>query len=351
MHVTRLAPGIYHRAYMFERIRRWRLLPRPVQPALVFLLLACLSFPGCSREAVPENGALSIRVGSFTFASLASVMSWIIQGKGFGRRHGLEVEVVPYGSVSAYYAGLTSGEVDTIAGGPLVFQRMRLQGVPIKITNTYATLASLVVISTAPAVHSLADLRGKRLAADMGSSEYQILRLLAEREGLRLGTHVEVLQASPTVARAHLQSGEVQAILTFEPTASLVLREVPGAHIVVQAQRELEKLGLNINWLLVSLMREDWLERHPEGARLWRETLADAAEFVIDHPKEADDLFSKASHFPSGVLATALREGRVEFRIKPVSEEEEPLRLLFNIAQEGGFAAGIPGVDAFYDGS
>ena len=316
---------------------------------LILLVAAPLGTWACEpADPTGDLGLLKIQAGSFTFASLASVMAHVIKDKGFDRKHNLDLQVVPYGSVAAYYAGLASGEVDTIAGGPLIFQKMRLQGVPIVITNTYATMSSLVVISTSPNTQSLADLKGMRLAADMGSSEYQILRLLAERQGILLGTQIEVLQAGPAVARAHLQSGEADAILTFEPTASLVLREVPGARIVAQAQQGLQDIGMTSGWLLVSMMREDWIAQHPEGPQRWRAALADAAQFVTEQPVEADQIFAQAMNFPGGILLTALREDRVELIIRTALQEKESLSLLFNIAQESGFAAGIPGADAFY---
>jgi len=310
---------------------------------LICLLLVWLGSWGCRSVDPPgESDLLEIRVGSFTFASLASVMAHVIKEKGLDRKHELDLNVVPYGSVAAYYGGLKSGEVDTIAGGPLVFQKMRSQGVPIVVTNTYASMASLVVLTTSPDAQSLVDLRGMRLAADMGSSEYQILRLLGERQGIRLGTDIEVLQSGPAVARAHLQSGEANAILTFEPTASLVLREVPGARIVVQAQQGLQQIGLKNGWLLVSMMREDWIAEHPEGPQRWLAALAEAAQFVTDQPAEADQIFARAMNFPGG------EEGRIELIARTAWQERESLRLLFNLAQESGFAAGIPGSEAFY---
>ena len=166
-----------------------------MRAALILLLLV-----SCSSGPSPDE--MVLRTGSFTFPALASAMTPIIQAQGFDAAHGLRLEAVEFGSVSAYYAALASGEVDTVAGGPLILQRMRNLGVPVTITNTYATLASLSVVANGADLRTLNDLRGHRLAADMSSSEYQILRLIARHQGIALGEEVEVLQAVPSVARA-----------------------------------------------------------------------------------------------------------------------------------------------------
>ena len=61
-----------------------------------------------------------------------------------------------------------------------------LEGVPIKIISTWAPLDALSVITADPAIKSLADLKGKSIAAAMGSSEYQVTAIY----GRKLGPHL-----------------------------------------------------------------------------------------------------------------------------------------------------------------
>ena len=292
---------------------------------------------GCGSEG-PGSQQPVLKTGTFSFPSLASAMLSIVREKQFDDAHGFRLEVQEYGNVAAYYAGLATGEVDTIAGGPHVSLRMRQQGVPIKATNTFATLASLVVLASDPGVSNLLDLRGKSLAADLSSSEYHILRLVARSQGLNLDNEVRVVQASPSVARAHLQSGEVAAILTFEPLASLALTQDPSYHPVFTAAQGWGALTEETGWLLITLVREDWLKRHPGGAQLWMAALQDAALFLREDPAASDAIVSDALRIPPGVFLKAMREGRIGFQIEPASQQRDSLLEMFRLtrSEDGG---------------
>lgn len=296
---------------------------------------ACLRPDESARETVIRNGV-------FTFPSLASVMAPVIQQQGLDRARGFRLQTVSYGAVSAYYAGLATGEVDTLPGGPLVFQKMRAQGVPIKIAATYATLASLAVISVHPSARSLRDLKGTKLAADMSSSEYQALRLIARDEGVALGEDIPVIQSTPPVARAHLLSGEVISILTFEPSATMVLDDTPGARITVSGKAGWQRLGYGSGWLLVSLVREDWAARHPEVVTQWLGALRDAARFIAQEPEAADRIVSAAIGLPPGVLQRGIEAGRIEFDVQPAAQQADSLRQMFQAAVDLGFAVETP---------
>jgi ABC-type nitrate/sulfonate/bicarbonate transport system substrate-binding protein len=100
---------------------------------------------------------------------------------------------------------------------------MMLEGVPISIAATWAPLTILSVITGDPAIKSLADLKGKSMAGDMGSSEYQITSIYSRKLGLVMGNDVTVVQAAPAVARAQLQAQRVDAAMLWEPTTTLRL--------------------------------------------------------------------------------------------------------------------------------
>ena len=288
------------------------------------MLLGLVLGFGCHLEDHPDQ-ELVLRTGTFSFPSLASVMVSIVQEQQFDKANGFRLAVHEYGSVAAYYAGLVTGEVDTIAGGPHVSWRMRQQGVPIKATNTFSTLASLVVITSDSTVSSLSDLRGKSLAADLSSSEFHILRLVAGAQGLNLDEEIRVIQASPTVARAHLQSGEVSAILIFEPLASLTLAQNPSYRPIFTPAESWGEIAKGTGWLLISLIREDWLKQHPGGANRWITALRDASAFLREQPAASDVIVSNALKIPQGVLLKALREGRIGFQIQPANQQRDSL--------------------------
>src|SRR6267378_1810323 len=137
----------------------------------------------------PAGGQEPIRVkmSRLGFPSLTTMMVDIVKDQGFDRKHGIDLQPQSFGVISAYYAALATGELDMAPAGPHVLQKMRLEGVPIRATLTYARLNALAVITGDSGVKSIADLKGKSIAADMGSSEYQIMAIYGRTQGVVFG--------------------------------------------------------------------------------------------------------------------------------------------------------------------
>lgn len=316
---------------------------------LIVVLLGIFAVAGCGSAENAETGTLVIRVGGFTFPSLASVLPALISHAGLDRRHGLKMEVRQYGSVSAYYAGLAVAEVDSLPGGPIVVQRMRRQGVPIRMVSTYASLASLLVIASDPLLKRLEDLKGKTLAADMSSSEFHILRLIGAARGVDLASEVKVLQAVPSVARAHLQSGEADAILTFEPAATLALKENPEYRVILKGDEAWREFSGHKGWLLVTLLRDAWIDTNPQGVAKWLAAMRDAVQMIEQDPQEADRIVAQSLGLPPGVFSQALQQGRIHFKIEPVSQQKDALTRMFQTAVESGYVEELPDSKIFYE--
>ena len=115
-----------------------------------------------------------IKVSSLTLPVFNPLVWNIMKARGFDAKHGFELDIHAYPSISAFYAGFATGETDALIGGPTVFQKLYNEGVALRIIGTGFTLGDLVIFAKDPAVKSLADLKGKQLAIDMGGSQYQL---------------------------------------------------------------------------------------------------------------------------------------------------------------------------------
>src|SRR6267143_381033 len=117
-------------------------------------------------------------VAALTLPVFNPIIVNLMKEKGIDARHQLDMDVRAYPSIAAFYAALATGEADTtVVGGPTVFQKMRNEGVPIRIAATIVPQSDLVILTASPAIQSLVDLKGKTLAADMGSQQYQAVAI------------------------------------------------------------------------------------------------------------------------------------------------------------------------------
>jgi len=84
--------------------------------------------------------------------------------------------------------------------------------------------AETLVVPKASPIHSIAELKGKRVAFQKGSSSHNLLLRLLQREGLSL-RDIQPLYLTPADARAAFEAGKVDAWAIWDPWYSALLLE------------------------------------------------------------------------------------------------------------------------------
>ena len=287
-----------------------------------------------------------VRMASLVFPSYMSILQAVVEEKGFDEMNGVTIEWRPYSAISAFYSSIVAGEVDGIpGGGPAVFQKMRLQGVPLKITSTLATM-TLRIVARSPEVRSLEDLLGRSIAIDVGATDYPILRSYVKKVlGVDMEKAMTVVAAVYPVARAQLQAGRVEAAVLVEPHITLALRNITTAHVIFDFNEGWRELtGHPYGIYLVTAFREDFLRDNPDVAVKIMRTLQDAENFIMNNPDEADRIISARLKLPPGLIAEAVRDKRIEFKVLPAWEEPAKSNVwdLFKFTVETGYNPSLP---------
>jgi len=313
------------------------------------LLAAC-----CVATLAPAPPAwgqepIKVKIARLAFPSLTTLMVDVVKDQGLDRKNGIDLEPHSYGAVSAYYAALATGEVDMTPTGPHVLQKMRNEGVPIKAVLTYARLNALAVIAADPAVKTIADLKGKSIAADMGSSEYQILALYGRAQGIVFGKDVTVVQAGPPMARTQLQARRVEAAMTWEPSATLTLRDNPQYRTILTGDVAWRSIAKADGWELVLAVREDFLKRSPDAVPRLLKMFQEGQRFVKTNLDEADRIVVGSVKLPPGVFKEAVASGRLVYDVLPAWEGERAVIWdMFKVAVDSGYLPKLPDDGAIY---
>jgi ABC-type nitrate/sulfonate/bicarbonate transport system substrate-binding protein len=312
------------------------------------LLAACLATLAVAPPA-PAQELVKVKIGRLGFPSLSTMMLDIVKDQGLDRKHGLDLEPVTLGAVSAYYAALATGEVDMLPAGPHVLQKMRLEGVPIRAALTYARLNALAVITADPAIKTIADLKGRSIAADMGSSEYQILALYGRTQGVVFGKDVSVVQAGPPLARTQLQAKRVDAVMTWEPSATLTLRDNPQYRTILTGDTAWRTVAKAEGWELIVAVREDFLRKSPEAITRLLRMFQDGQRFIRASLDDADRIVVGSVKLPPGVFKEAVASGRLVYDVVPAWEAERAVIWdMFRIAVDVGYLPKLPDEGAIY---
>src|SRR6185503_1821307 len=165
------------------------------------------------------------------------------------------------------------------------------EGVPVRIIATGFTLADLVIFARDEKIKSLADLKGKQLAIDMGGSQFQVTKIYANAKGIDLGKDIITVNANFAVARAQLEAGRVDAALVIEPLASISAKQHPDWHVIFNGAQGWKEITGGDGWEIVTAMRADADRRlagcrrgHAQGNRRRRQDRQRDAQAAARHP-------------------------------------------------------------------
>src|SRR5215468_584195 len=218
-----------------------------------------------------------IKVSSLTLPVFNPLVWNIMKARGIDAKHGFELDAKAYPSISAFYAAFATGETDVLIGGPTILQKLYQEGVPVRIIGTGFTLADLVIFTKNDKIKSLADMKGKQLAVDMGGSQFQVTKMYTAAKGLDLGRDIIVVNANFAVARAQLEADRVDAALVIEPLASIILKQNPDWKVIFNGAEGWREITGEDGWEIVPALRADTIARIPGAPKMLLAALQDTA--------------------------------------------------------------------------
>jgi NitT/TauT family transport system substrate-binding protein len=285
-----------------------------------------------------------IKVSSLTLPVFNPLVWNIMKARGFDAKNGFELDIHPYPSISAFYAAFATGETDVLIGGPTIFQKLYQEGVPLRIIGTGFTLADLVIFAKDESIKTLADLKGKQLAIDMGGSQFQVVKIYANAKGLEIGKDITAVNANFGVARAQLEAGRVDAALVIEPLASISAKAHPEWHVVFNGAVGWKELTGQDGWEIVPAMRSDAIARIPNGPKMLLAALQDVADFINKNTAEADKIANETLKLPPGILTAAVESKRLNMIVKPAWEPatKKSITDMMERAVKAGFYEKMP---------
>ena len=261
-----------------------------------------------------------ISVSSLTLPVFNPIVWNIMKARGFDAKHGFELDIKAYPSISAFYAAFSTGETEALIGGPTIFQKLYQEGVPLRIFGTGFTLSDLVIFARDPNIKSLADLKGKQLAADMGGSQFQVVKIYANAKGIELGKDITVVNANFAVARAQLEADRVEAALVIEPLASIILKQNPSWNVIFNGAEGWKEITGQDGWEIVPAMRTDAIQRIPAGPKMLLAALQDVANVLHNETDAADKIAVDTVKLPPGILKAAVDSKRLHMIVEPAWE-------------------------------
>jgi NitT/TauT family transport system substrate-binding protein len=316
------------------------------------VLAAAFSFAivGCFTPQAEAQQKPVIKVSSLTLPVFNPLVWNIMKARGIDAKHGFELDIKAYPSISGFYAAFATGETDVLIGGPTILQKLYQEGVPLRIIGTGFTLADLVIFAKDDAIKSLADLKGKQLAIDMGGSQFQVVKIYLNAKGIDLGKDITAVNANFAVARAQLEAGRVEAALVIEPLASIIVKQNPDWRVIFNGAQGWKEITGEDGWEIVPAMRADAIARVPNGPKMLLAALDDVAKVMQTETEAADKIANETLKLPPGILTAAVASKRLQMIVKPAWEPatRKSITDMMERAVKAGFYKEMPDEKIIY---
>ena len=213
---------------------------------------------------------------------------------------GAKVLWVPFLSGPVMIEAAAGDRVDLMGVGNMPAIVARAGGIDVKVIAKAAfnPATNAVLVRPNSPIRSLGDLKGKKIAAQVGSSVHYFLYQLLTPLGLSMGDVELVNLAGPDQGPA-LMGGDVDAIVLWMPYRTQ-LEKAGKARVLADSAHVPGGLSLYA-------VRNAFGTRYSPLVEAFLRATRKTNDFMRRHPKEALELLAQASQFPKEVLAESLK--------------------------------------------
>ena len=226
----------------------------------VFFIGFCLWVSGNSFAAEKTT----IRIG----VQASGTLEWELQALQDNpqvKSADFELQIQPVANAEAGKIALQSGTVDMIVSDWIWVSSLRATGADFTFYPYSNTSGALVVADKSP-IHSIADLKGKRLGIAGGELDknWLLLQALAQKESLDLNGSVEKTYGAPPLINEQIKQNRVDAVLTYWHFAARL--EAQGYRQIIDGRGILKGLGITENVPSIGyVFKQSWAESHQQA--------------------------------------------------------------------------------------
>ena len=250
-----------------------------------------------------------------------------------------EYSVVP-GAPVPLLNQLTSKNVDAIDMSFALAAKQFEDGAPIKVTGVATAVLGAIVARPGAGLSKVEDLKGKKVAAVVGTSTFFDIRALTLKGyGFDIQKETQIVTATaPPDMVTLLAKGDVDAIIAWQPITDQVVLRGQGVYLAKQIDLWRKATGRTTGFPVhvCYLVHNEFLARNAAIAHDLNEAQKDAVDIWYNKPERAMEIVGEVTKLPLDVIKVAHKETVKMLHGLP-DEQVETLIAQLKINKEFGF--------------
>ena len=250
-----------------------------------------------------------------------------------------EYSIVP-GAPGPLLNQLAAKNVDAIDMSFALAAKAFEDGVPLKVTGVATAVLGAIVARKDAGLTRVEDLRGKKVAAIVGTSTFFDIRALTLKGyGLDLQKDTQLVTATaPPDMVTMLGKKDVDAIIAWQPITDQVVFRGEGVYLAKQIDLWRKATGRQAGFPVhvCYLASTEFIQKHPSFPKDLNDAQRDAVDIWYNKPARAMEIVGEVTRLPKDVIAVAYRE-TVRMLSGLPEEQIETLIVQLKLNKEFGF--------------
>jgi len=268
-----------------------------VMIAALVALSACAPVAPAAAPAGESAPALTpVRIGTQPWIGYGPW--WIAQDQGMFEKHGLQAELIDFVQDTEVNAAFAAGEMDAANLATHTAIKLFANGVDLRVVLLEDASYEADAIIAGAGIDAIADLAGKTVAYEEGSTSDLLLNYALAENGMSLAD-INTAPMPASDAGATMIAGQVEVAVTYEPYIAAAIAANPEIKLLYTAG---ERPGLISDVLAVPAK---FLDEQPDAARALMQVWGEAMTFYNENPDEAKAIISAAVGSSPEELQTA----------------------------------------------
>jgi NitT/TauT family transport system substrate-binding protein len=268
---------------------------------LILSLALVLALAGCAA-VTPQTPAdagttlTKVRIGTQPWIGYGPW--WIAQEQGLFAKHGIEAELIDFVTDTEVNAAFASGNMDVANVATHTAIKLFANGVDLRVVLVEDASYEADAILAPSSIASIADLAGKTVAFEEGSTSDLLLNYALAEAGMSINDIVAAPMPAAD-AGAALIAGQVNVAVTYEPYISEAINQNPDIQKLYTGAAD---PGL-ISDVLIA--RTAFAAENPDAMKALMTIWDEAVAFLRANPSEGRAIIARAVGSAPEELATA----------------------------------------------